>query len=94
MFSFFSPPSSSIISSMADKITRGAWFNPIVIDDDEPDPVKLEDNPLPSRLPLPSTLHLSNWPSAVPLPNTTYSRRPLWNNAHKKPALPVASGIL
>ncbi|SCN74221.1 unnamed protein product [Fusarium fujikuroi] len=49
---------------MADKITRGAWFNPIVIDDDEP--VKLEDNPLPSRLPLPSTLHLSN---TLHLPN-------------------------
>lgn len=34
MLSFFSPPSSSIIE-MADKMTRGMWFNPIIIDDDE-----------------------------------------------------------
>ncbi|CVL02741.1 uncharacterized protein FMAN_00227 [Fusarium mangiferae] len=93
MFSFFSPPSSSIIE-MADKMTRGMWFNPIIIDDDEQDPVELEGDPLPSTLPLSNTLPLPNGPPAIPLPNTTYSCRPVWNNAHKKPALPVASGIL
>jgi hypothetical protein len=33
LFSFFSPPSSSIIK-MANKMTRGMWFNPIVIADE------------------------------------------------------------
>ncbi|RKL30447.1 hypothetical protein BFJ72_g11560 [Fusarium proliferatum] len=79
-------------------MTRGMWFNPIIIDNDEQ--VELEGDPLPSTLPLSNTLPLpngppvTNGPPAVPLPNTTYSRRPVWNNAHKKPALPVASGIL
>ncbi|KAF5971403.1 hypothetical protein FBULB1_9246 [Fusarium bulbicola] len=44
---------------MAGKMTKGMWFNPIVIDDDQ---VKLEDDPLPSTLPLSNTLPLPNDP--------------------------------